>query len=161
MTLAEFLQQFGSGISEGSLLALPVVFLAGIVASGVCPCTVPMGLGIASVVGAQESEGPRRGFPIAVAFFAGIVVNLTLLGALAGRLGDVLTASFGRSWTLAMALVSLLAAALAFYGPRLPVATRPATEISMSAAEHQRFQPWTLTVADRCHSTAAPNHMPA
>lgn len=121
MTLAEFLRQFGSSISEGSLLALPVALVAGIVASAVCPCTVPMGLGIASIAGAEESAGQRRGLPIAAAFFAGIVVNLTLLGALAGRLGAVLTGSFGRSWTLAMALVSLLAAALAFYGPRLPV----------------------------------------
>lgn len=121
MTLEEFLRQFGSSVSEGSLLALPVVFLAGIVASGVCPCTVPMGLGVASIVGAQESEAPRRGLLIAAAFFAGIVVNLTVLGALAGRLGGVLTTSFGRSWTLAMALVSLVAAALAFYGPRLGV----------------------------------------
>lgn len=121
MTLEEFLRQFGSGISEGSLLALPVALLAGIVASGVCPCTLPMGLGIASVVGAQEGEGSRRGLLVAAAFFAGIVVNLTVLGALAGRLGGVLTTSFGRSWTLAMALASLVAATLAFYGPRLRV----------------------------------------
>ena len=56
---------------------------------------------------------------IATAFFAGIVVNLTILGGLASRLGGILTESFGRYWTLAMALLSLVAAILAFWGPRL------------------------------------------
>lgn len=121
MTLEEFLRQFGSGLSEGPLLALLVALLGGIVASAVCPCTLPMGLGMAGVVGTYENESRRRGFLIAAAFFAGIVVNLTVLGALAGRLGSVMTISFGRYWALAMAVVSLLAAALAFYGPRMRV----------------------------------------
>ncbi len=56
---------------------------------------------------------------VASAFFAGIVVNLTVLGAVAGRLGAVLTESFGRYWTLGMAALSLVAAIVAFWGPRL------------------------------------------
>jgi cytochrome c-type biogenesis protein len=56
---------------------------------------------------------------IAFAFFAGIVVNLTLLGALAGRMGVILTESFGSYWAIGMAILSLLAAIVAFYGPRL------------------------------------------
>lgn len=50
------------------------------------------------------------------------MLNLTILGGLAGRLGAVLTESFGRYWVLGMALVSLAAAIAAFYGPRLKVA---------------------------------------
>ena len=121
MTLEEFLRQFGSGLSEGSLLGVLVALAGGVVASAVCPCTLPMGLGMAGVVGSYESESRRRGFFVALAFFAGIVVNLTILGALAGRLGSVLTTTFGQYWTLGMAVVSLLAAGLAFYGPRLPI----------------------------------------
>lgn len=121
MTLEAFLRSFGSSLPEGSFIALGVALLAGIVASGVCPCTLPVGLGMASVVSASESLSRRSGFLIAAAFFAGIVVNLTLLGALAGRLGAVLTESFGRYWTLAMALFSLIAAIGAFGGPRLKV----------------------------------------
>jgi cytochrome c-type biogenesis protein len=56
-----------------------------------------------------------------VAFFLGIVVNLTLLGAVAGRLGAILTESFGMYWALTMAVLSLAAAIFAFRGPRLQV----------------------------------------
>ena len=122
MTLEEFLQRFAYGLAGGSFWAVGVALLAGIMASAVCPCTMPMGLGMASLVGVSESQSRRTGFMIALSFFAGIVVNLTILGALAGRLGTLLTESFGRYWTLAMALTSLVAAIVAFWGPRLKVA---------------------------------------
>lgn len=122
MTLDEFLRQFGSGLDQGfSLLGLGVTFLAGIVASAVCPCTLPVGLGMASAAGASEAQSRRSGWKIAAAFFAGIVMNLTLLGVLAGRLGALATESFGRYWALAMAIFSLVAAAFAFWGPRFKV----------------------------------------
>lgn len=122
MTLDAFLYNFGANSPDGSLIALGVALLAGVVASGVCPCTLPVGLGMASVVSASESRSRWSGFLIAAAFFVGIVVNLMLLGAVAGRLGVVLTESFGRYWTLAMALFSLIAAIVVFRGPRLQVA---------------------------------------
>lgn len=121
MTLEDFLRSFGSSLPEGSLLSLGIALVAGILASAVCPCTLPVGLGMAGVVGASESQSRKAGFLIALAFFLGIVVNLTLLGAVAGRLGTILTESFGRYWALAMAVLSLAAAILAFWGPRLSV----------------------------------------
>lgn len=122
MTLESFLQKFGETISNGTfLMVFGVAFLAGIFASAVCPCTLPVGLGMAGVVGASETQSRKSGFAIAVAFFAGIVVNLTVLGALAGRLGAILTESFGRYWALTMAFTSLVAAIIAFRGPRLDV----------------------------------------
>lgn len=121
MTLEDFLRSSGSSLPEGSLLAFGVAFVAGILASAVCPCTLPVGFGMAGVVGASESRSRRSGFLIALSFFLGIVVNLTLLGAVAGRLGAVLTESFGRYWALTMAVVSFVAAILAFRGPRLKV----------------------------------------
>jgi len=48
-------------------------------------------------------------------------VNLTVLGALAGRMGGILAESFGRYWALGMALASLIAAIVAFWGPRLRI----------------------------------------
>ena len=121
MTLDQFLQNFGSSLPAGSVWGIGIAILAGVVASAVCPCTLPVGLGMAGVVGASENASRRSGFLIAAAFFAGIVTNLTLLGALAGRLGLVLTESFGRYWTLTMAILSLVAAVFAFYGPRLDI----------------------------------------
>ena len=119
MTVEALLQGFGPGLTHVSAYSLAIALLAGIVASSVCPCTLPMGLGMAGVVGSFESESRRRGFAIAFAFFTGIVANLTILGLVAARLGAVLTESFGRNWALLMAAVSLAAAILAFYGPRL------------------------------------------
>lgn len=119
MTLEEFLQMFSSSLPHGSFWALGVALFGGVIAGAVCPCTLPVGLSVAGVAGASESQSRRAGFTIAVSFFAGIVVNLTILGALAGHLGAVITESFGRYWTLTMALVSLAAAAMAFWGPRL------------------------------------------
>jgi len=119
MTLDEFLRQVGSG--HGLFVGLGISFFAGIVAGAVCPCTLPVGLGMASVAGASEVHSRRQGLKIAAAFFAGIVINLTLLGTVAGRLGALATESFGRYWALAMALLSLLAAVVAFRGLRLTV----------------------------------------
>lgn len=121
MSLDEFLQRYASTLPDGSFWALGVALVAGVVASAVCPCTLPVGLGMAAAAGATETQSRRTGFLIAASFFAGIVVNLTLLGAVAGRLGAVLTESFGRYWALGMAGISFLAALAAFWGPRIGV----------------------------------------
>jgi len=119
VTLEEFLRHFSH--LGGPLFVLAILPLAGVVASAVCPCTIPVGIGIAGMAGTSETQARRSGFMIAVAFFAGIVVNLALLGALSGRLGAILSESFGRYWALAMAAASLIAALVAFRGPRLSV----------------------------------------
>lgn len=121
MTLEEFLRRFGSILAGHSFWGLGIVLVAGIVASAVCPCTLPVGLGIAGMAGASESKSRRTGFMIAIAFFLGIVVNLVIVGALAGRLGALLTEAFGRYWSLVMAAMSFGAAVVAFRGTRLKV----------------------------------------
>lgn len=120
MPLEKFVESFGTYLSHGSLWSPLIALVAGVVASGVCPCTLPVGLGMAGVVSSNTQENhTKKGMGIAVAFFAGIVVNLTMLGALAGRLGMILTESFGSYWAIGMAIISLLAAVVAFYGPRM------------------------------------------
>jgi len=119
--MTAFLQRFAAELAGGSALALGIALLAGIVSSGVCPCTLPLGIGVAGLVGASESQTPRRGFVIAIAFFVGIVTNLLILGALAGRFGALLSEAFGRYWMLAMALASSVGAIVAFWGPRLNI----------------------------------------
>jgi cytochrome c-type biogenesis protein len=119
MTLRHFLEHFASTLGEGSVLALAIAILAGALASAVCPCTLPVGLGVASVAGASEGHSRRDGVKLASAFFSGIVLNLTLLGTLAGRLGAFATDRFGRNWALGIAALSLLGAIAAFAGPRL------------------------------------------
>jgi cytochrome c-type biogenesis protein len=106
-----------------SLTALAITFLGGILASAVCPCTLPMGLGVAGLAGASEAKLRWGGLQIASAFFAGIITCLTILGALAGRLGGLVTESFGRSWALTMAVISFAAAVVAFWWPRMKIDT--------------------------------------
>ena len=75
MTLEQFLQPLAG---QGTLAALGLTFLGGIVASGVCPCTVAMGLGVAGLAGVSETRSRYGGLQIGSAFFAGIVVSLTV-----------------------------------------------------------------------------------
>jgi cytochrome c-type biogenesis protein len=65
----------------------------------------------------------RGGVQIAAAFFAGIVLSLMVLGALAGQLGALVTESFGRNWALAMAILSFAAALVAFRWSRMTIDT--------------------------------------
>lgn len=121
MTLEHFLSSWGFGQGQGLLVTLGVTFIAGVMASAVCPCTLPVGLGVAGAASVSERSSRKGGLAVALAFFAGIVLNLTLLGALVGRLGALATEAFGRYWALGMMVLSLAAAAVAFAGPRLKV----------------------------------------
>lgn len=117
--LYEALQGLEQSLAAGFSPAMGTIFLAGILASAVCPCTLPVGLSLAGVAGASEAQTRRGGLAIATAFFAGIVLSITVLGTMTGRLGALATESFGRNWALVMAIVSLVAAVLAFWWPRL------------------------------------------
>ena len=118
MNFADLIQSLGTG-TYTPLQAALITFVAGVLASAVCPCTVPVAVGVASASGASEAGHRREGLFIAVAFFAGIVASLAVLGGLAGRLGALATESFGRSWALVMALLSLAAAVAAVLLPRM------------------------------------------
>ena len=119
MTLEQFIEQFSQSLAQGSALSLLIAAGAGVITTGVCPCTLPVGLGIAGLVSSNTENKSNRGFLIALAFFTGIVVCLSVLGALAGKLGIFLTETYGQYWALSMAFISAVAAVLAFYGPRL------------------------------------------
>ena len=101
MTLEQFLQPLSTGLSHSPLTALGITFAGGIVASAVCPCTVPMGLGAAGLAGASQVRARYGGLQVSAAFFAGIVISLSALGGVAGRLGALATEAFGRNWALA------------------------------------------------------------
>ena len=117
--MIELLESFEGVLGELSPLALGIAALAGVLASAICPCTLPVGLGVASISGATESGTRRSGLLIAAGFFGGIAVSLAVLGAFAGRVGLLLEEEFGRYWAVAMAVLSLLAAGVAFHGLRL------------------------------------------
>ncbi|MEO6583722.1 MAG: hypothetical protein ABIO05_05325 [Ferruginibacter sp.] len=121
MSLEQFIQQFSHALANGSVYSLLIAAGAGVITTGVCPCTLPVGLGIAGLVSSNSENKTNRGFMIALGFFFGIVVCLSVLGALAGRLAIFLTETFGQYWALSMAVISAAAAVLAFYGPRFTI----------------------------------------
>ena len=121
MNLEHFLNEFTTTFQDGSILSLGIAFVAGLISSGVCPCTLPVGLGFAGYVGSTSVRESKTGFAVTFSFFIGIVFCLTLLGAIAGYAGIFLTEIFGKYWALSMAIISLIAAGIAFYGPYLRV----------------------------------------
>lgn len=121
MILQDFLNEFINAFQEGSIVSLGIALIAGVVSSGVCPCTLPVGLGFAGYVGSSSIRESKTGFSITFSFFLGIVFCLTLLGAIAGYLGAFLTETFGKYWAAAMGIIALIAAGIAFYGPYLRV----------------------------------------
>lgn len=121
MNLEHFLNEFTATFQDGSILSLGIAFVAGLISSGVCPCTLPVGLGFAGYVGSTSVRESKTGFAVTFSFFIGIVFCLTLLGAIAGYSGIFLTEVFGKYWALGMAIISLVAAGIAFYGPYLRV----------------------------------------
>lgn len=152
MILEDFLRSFGAWLPHASGGAFLVAIVAGILASAVCPCTLPVGIGVATAAGESESQERRSGLLIALAFFGGIVVNLTLLGAVAGGLGALLTESFGRYWALGMATFSLVAAVVAFWGPPC----QRATTRRLAAPRHRRRLRVRIRLQPRHISRAAP-----
>lgn len=108
----------GQGLFVAMLLAMGV----GFVATGVCPCTLPLGAGVAAAASGTESGRRRAGLILVAVFAAGMFTTTAVLGGAAGHVGTLLTVSFGRYWALAMALLTLAAATAAFLGPRLKVA---------------------------------------
>lgn len=120
MTLEEFLQPAASGMTPATLA---VTFLGGILASALCPCTLPAGLGVAGLAGVSENRHRHGGVQVAAAFFAAVVLSLTLLGAFAGQIGALATEAFGRAWAGIMAVLSLAAAVVAWRWPRMKYPT--------------------------------------
>jgi cytochrome c-type biogenesis protein len=73
MSLEHFVQQFSQALANGSAFSLLIAALAGIISTGVCPCTLPVGLGIAGLVSSNTESKSNRGFIIALAFFCGML----------------------------------------------------------------------------------------
>ena len=121
MSFNEFLESSSGALTEGSVLSLLIALIAGVISSGVCPCTLPVGLGIAGLVSSNTTGKNNNGMLIAIAFSLGILITLSVLGTVIGGIGILLTETFGKYWALTMAIISALAAIVAFYGPRLQI----------------------------------------
>lgn len=79
MILQDFLKEFTNVFQEGSIVSLGIALIAGIVSSGICPCTLPVGIGFGGYVGSNSVRESKTGFSITFSFFLGIVFCLTIL----------------------------------------------------------------------------------
>ncbi len=119
MIVEEFLKTYADLLLHGSELVVGIACVAGLLSSAICPFTLPVGLAVAGVVGTAESRTSGSGFKIATAFFAGLVLSLIALGALAGLLGLVATQVVGQWWMLIMAGLAFVAALAVLFGSSL------------------------------------------
>ena len=72
MSLEHFIEQFSRSLAQGSFLSLLIAAGAGMITTGVCPCTLPVGLGIAGLVSSSTETKSNRGLLIAFAFFGSV-----------------------------------------------------------------------------------------
>lgn len=121
MSPTEFVTGLADQMASYPLFAFAVAAASGLLSTTVCPCTLPTGLALAGYVGAQTEEPAaerRRGARVAAAFFAGLLLSLTALGAAAAAAGRVLVQADAAS-SVGMALISAAVGTAALLGPRL------------------------------------------
>ena len=99
-TLLAALQELGSALQDQPLLALPLLFGAGVLTS-LTPCIYPMIPITAAVLGgASASERPSRGRTLALTltYVSGLALFYALLGLLAGLTGTLFGTVSASPW---------------------------------------------------------------
>jgi thiol:disulfide interchange protein DsbD len=97
LTLRERITMLFQRYMANTVLALGLVFAAGLVASAT-PCVYPIIPITAALLMARGAEAPRRGRLHAVVYFLGMVFFYTLLGGLAATTGTALSALMTSAW---------------------------------------------------------------
>jgi len=128
MNPADLVNRLAGSIEQYPMIAMVAAFAAGVLATTVCPCTVPAGVGIVSYVGThdpaqspEDAAAPRRrwqGAVLSIAFFAGLVITLAGLGTAAAVAGRFL-ASAAPAFAAGTGVVTLAAGIATLFGPRL------------------------------------------
>lgn len=105
----DFLNQFSGAAIQNSLpMALPIVFIAGVISS-FGPCiftTLPLAVGY---MGNSDIQDRKRGVFYAGAFTAGLSLTFVILGILTAFLGMILL-KYSKFLTVALALVMIFSA---------------------------------------------------
>lgn len=123
MDPTNFIHSLATSVAQYPLVALLVAAVGGVLSTSTCPCTLPAGAGLVSYVGYQvesvgEPERRRYGAALSLAFFAGLLLGLVVLGVTAALLGRVL-AQWDAAFAAGAALIALLAGLAALSGPAL------------------------------------------
>ena len=124
---AAFIEGLGAAVAQYPLAAVAVAVVGGGLSTSVCPCTLPTGVGIVGYVGSAvggtvaRAEGASRqpvasGAALSLAFFAGLVVALTALGAGAAAAGRLLT-RYDAAFSMIAAVLTGAVGVAALAGP--------------------------------------------
>lgn len=108
-----------TALSAGSLLALPLALLGGIL-TGLNPCCLPLYPAAAATCCAARGEKPKMAFRTALAFILGAALTTTVLGVLAAAAGRSVAALGGWPRYL-IALVPLAVAVHLLGWVRIPM----------------------------------------
>lgn len=114
MTFSDFLNDFASYFANPGLIAVGLALVGGVFASSVCPCSLPVGLGMTGVMASQEANKKKNGLFFAIFFFLGIVFGLSSLGAISGHLSTFLNESFARYWSFSMFAIATVGGVASF-----------------------------------------------
>lgn len=97
MNPTDLIDGLSKSVAQYPLAALLVAVAGGALSTSVCPCTLPTGVGLIAYIGGSGAVvvGRARSAPggakLGLAFFVGLVVALTALGAAAAAAGRLLT----------------------------------------------------------------------
>lgn len=124
MNSSGFFENFSALAGQSPLMALLVAVALGVLSTGLCPFTVPAGVGIVGYVGSQEGRMPgrkpaRRSVWIALAFYLGVLLSFAALGVAAAYVGQLLFGRWGRLFTVISAGVALLAGLAMIFSPMI------------------------------------------
>ena len=94
---------------HATISVLAAVFLMGIISVVTCGCNFAVIGVVAGYTGASSSAGKARTIYIrGIAFLAGTVISMAVIGSLFGYAGKVISDSLGNYWKIAAGLIAII-----------------------------------------------------
>lgn len=101
-----FTETVNQALSGNFFIAIPIIFVAGIVTS-LSPCILSMLPVMVGYVGGYSNTSRLKGFWMSLSFVVGLGVTFAILGILAASLNQIF-GRIGNYWYLIMAVVAIL-----------------------------------------------------
>src|SRR5215469_7038472 len=101
----DFASEISGALARGSVIALPLSFVGGLIA-GLNPCCLALYPAAAASCCAGRDCGPRRTFANAFGFLLGVAVAMAMLGLAVSFAGRI--TGLGRAWRYLVAVVPLV-----------------------------------------------------
>lgn len=90
---------------DSSLMSILIIVFSTGFLGGLSPCTLPTVACIVAYVGGNTNYSKKRGFVLSLSFILGIASMLSILGAFAGLLGNILLKTYLLNYIIAFILI--------------------------------------------------------